>query len=226
MKIDKYTTLARVFPSMIGIIPIILFYNFSDWILLKEINQALEVKIISNISLTLVLTFLLMLIVRYISKEYERILFKDEKNFPTTDFLLWKDKTLSERYKKSIRKKIKVDFDIDLFDINTESENISEARILISEAVGRVRNKVGKGKLLLNHNIEYGFARNLIGASLFGFITSLIFMIIMIINNIQTKWVLFGIISFIFLGYLIISKSAIKKLGKLYAKRLFIEYLN
>ena len=226
MKFDKYNINARILPAIIGIVPIILFFNFSDWKILQLIKKSLEIQIISNISLSLILIYFLAQVCRGISKEFERILFRDEKGFPTTELLLWSNKTFSNQYKSAIRNKIKQDFNIELPTLIEEDNDPMSARTVISESIGRIRNKVGKGKLLLQHNIEYGFARNLIAASLIGCIISLISLVIFFSQHELSYVYVFSLLTVFYLIYLIMSKNILKRYSLLYAKRLFIEYLD
>ena len=57
------------------------------------------------------------------------------------------------------------DFDITLLPEDQEKEKEEEARKKIVEAMSLIRAKVKDGRLLLQHNIEYGFVRNLIGGN-------------------------------------------------------------
>ena len=65
--------------------------------------------------------FLLSQLNRLVAKEiFQRIMFQDELKMPTITRLLWSDGTLPNAVKSIIRKKIKIDFCIEL--MNPENE--------------------------------------------------------------------------------------------------------
>ncbi len=81
------------------------------------------------------------------------------------------------------------------------------------------------GRLLLQHNIEYGFARNLIGGAIIGVIMSAFDIIYFYYNNDKLISGISIALTIFFAILLIIHKPIIKHLGNQYAKRLFQEYL-
>lgn len=182
--------------------------------------------VIGNITISIVLLYLLMQINRFLGKFlFEKNMFKNELEMPTTNFLLFSNTEFSEEYKIKIREQIKSDFQIELPNEFMENQNIIETRKRVVEAVGLIRQKVKNGRLLLQHNIEYGFARNLIGGAIIGLMMS-VFDIIYFYNNADK--LIGGIsiaLSILFSILLIIHKPIIKHLGNQYAKRLFQEYL-
>jgi hypothetical protein len=156
---------------------------------------------------------------------FEKLIFNDELNMPTTRFLLYSDNEFSEQYKEKIRQKINTNFKIILPSREDELSDINSCRKRIVEAVGLIRNKVKNGNLLLQHNMEYGFARNLIGGSIIAVcISGLDIFYFMKLGNVLLGYL--SIILTIFFSFcLILSKPIINHLGKVYAKRLFQEYL-
>ena len=145
---------------------------------------------------------------------------------PTTQFMLFSNDEYSAQKKKHIRDKVKSDFNFDMPSLETEQSDEVEAKKLIAEAVGLIRNKVKDGNLLLQHNMEYGFFRNLIGGSVFGLIVSIIGVVYFHNVNAHFGFTLSSILlSMVFLSLLLFSKRIINYFGRLYAKRLFIEYL-
>ncbi len=112
----------------------------------------------------------------------------------------------------------------------SESEellNETEARRRIVEAIGYIRNKVKHGYLLLKHNIQYGFWRNLVGGSVIGLILSIINLFVFYnIEPDSLPWILCLIMVIIYSLILLSSKWVINYLGKLYAYRLYEEYMS
>jgi hypothetical protein len=227
MKFDKYNRIARIYPSIIVLIPFLLFTIYCDIDNLKDVfDNILEIKIIGNITISIVLLFFLVQVNRFLGKFlFERSIFKNELEMPTTNFLLYQDSQFSNEHKTQLRGQIKNDFHIELPTEIDENQNIENAKKRIVEAVGLIRQKVKNGRLLLQHNIEYGFARNLIGGAIIGLVMSVIDIIYFysldnkLIGGISISLTsLFGIL-------LLIHKPIIKHLGNQYAKRLFQEYL-
>lgn len=227
MKFDRYNRAARIYPSIIILIPFLLFTIYCDIDNLKDVfDDLLNVKIIGNITISIVLLYLLIQANRFLGKFlFEKSMFKNELEMPTTNFLLFNNSEFSKDYKIRIRKHIKSDFQIDLPDESEENENRVDARKRIVEAVGLIRQKVKNGRLLLQHNIEYGFARNLIGGSIIGVSMSLIDIVYFYINDNKVIGGISIVLTIFFVVLLLLHRPIIKHLGNQYAKRLFQEYL-
>lgn len=227
MKLNKYYRIARIYPSAIVLLPFLIFMIYNDIDGLKNVFENLiHLKVIGNVTISIVLIFLLAQINRFLGKFlFESYIFKDELRMPTTSFLLFTNHQYTDDYKNLIRQQIQKDFKIQLPDKEEEIHDLDGTRRQIVEAVGLIRQNVKDGRLLLQHNIEYGFARNLIGGSIIGVFVSIIdaFYFFSIEN------ILIGSISIaLTLGFafiLIIHKPIINHLGNQYAKRLFQEYL-
>jgi len=227
MKFDKYNRIARIYPSIIILIPFLLFTIYCDIESLKDIfNNVLGIKIIGNITISVVLLYLLVQVNRFLGKFlFERNMFKDELEMPTTNFMLYQDSQFSKEYKEQLREQIKIDFHINLPTEIDENENIENARRRIVEAVGLIRQKVKNGRLLLQHNIEYGFARNLIGGAIIGVLISFFDVIYFFSNDNKLIEGISIALASLFAILILIHKPIIKHLGNQYAKRLFQEYL-
>lgn len=227
MKFDKYTLVARLYPSIIVLIPVLLFtINCNITNLGITLENLLKVKIISNVSIAIVLLYLFMQLNRFLGKYiFERKIFKDEMDMPTTLFLLYFDVTFSKNYKDMIREKVKKDFKIDMPNKQDEKENLAESKRRITEAVGLIREQVKEGRLLLQHYIEYGFARNLIGGAILGILFSYFDVIYFFISK---DYIIAGIsllLALFFTILLFLHKVIINYLANQFAKKLFQEYL-
>ncbi|MCL7764375.1 hypothetical protein MPF19_13190 [Polaribacter sp. Z014] len=228
MKINTYYINARLFPTILTSIPILSLYYFGFSEELIEFMTFLEgYKWASDITLSIATIYFLVQINRLISKElFQNLLFKEELNMPTTNFLLNSDSTLAKSMKLQIVQKIATDFNIQLLDSNSENNNEEEARKTISSAVAQIRNATRNNSMLLQHNIEYGFVRNLIGGSVLAVIISIfnIFIFQYTFSN-SFAFKLNLVFLCIYILPIILSKLLINKYGKYYAKILFEQYL-
>jgi uncharacterized membrane protein (DUF2068 family) len=164
---------------------------------------------------------------RLISKEiFQRILFKDENDMPTTKWLLWCDDHYDDIIKGKIHKKIASMFDMSLLSPEEESADTQNAKRLIIIAVSQIRNSLRNNFQQVQHNREYGFWRNLAGGSLIAVFASAALLIFAIINcNPTIKTV--ATIMIVVYGFVIaISPYLIRRSGNYYAKVLFEQFLS
>ncbi len=209
---NKYTREARFFPTIISAIPILLFqYTFFN----KEISDFLvflgNIEIVGNITISIVVLYFVSQLNRFISKTFFE---KEEIYMPTTDFLLFQNSEYSKEYKKNIYEKLEKDFDIKLpSKLSQEEDELNS------------RKKIGNGKLLLQHNIEYGFWRNLSGGSILAILFSGITAYLSFTQDKNTIFIGSFILLFIFSIILIFNKFFIDRVGKLYARVLIQEYM-
>lgn len=227
IKLDKYSRTARVYPSLIILLPFLAFTIYCDINNLQAVfDDLLKVRIIGNLTISIVLLYLLTQINRILGKFiFERKMFRNELEMPTTNFLLFTNTEFSKEYKLQIRAKVAKDFKVEMPSESDEVADIENARKRIVESVGLIRQKVKNGRLLLQHNIEYGFFRNLIGGSLIGLIMSLFDIYYFYTNNNILIGAVSIVLSCCFVVLLIFHKPIINHLGNLYAKRLIQEYL-
>ncbi|MBW8242546.1 hypothetical protein K1F50_07005 [Muricauda oceani] len=228
MKTTEYYLKARLFPTIICAIPILTLYYFGfSGKVIDFIDFLKGYKWVSDITISIAIIYLMTQINRFVSKElFQKVFFKDELNMPTTNFLLHSGTFFAERTKINIREKVKEKFDIELFTKSEEDKNELEARKTIVSAVAQVRNATRDNHLLLQHNIEYGFTRNLIGGCLIAVLISLL-------NLYFFKSVIPNLLAFnISIGFAILyalpilfSKYLINRYGKYYAKVLFEQFL-
>ncbi|MFH1029928.1 MAG: hypothetical protein V1770_01560 [bacterium] len=138
---------------------------------------------------------------------------------PTTNFLLYSNNQFTEEYKNDIRRRIYDSVDVKIPNKKNEEKNELLSRKRIVEAMGIIRIMCEDNELLLQHNTEYGFFRNLIGGSVIALPSSLFFAFVFFYNG-QTNSIagnfLLGLAS-IFLILLIFSKHLIKEFGENYA---------
>lgn len=228
MKFDRYYLFARIFPALLTAVPLILFNHFYiNSELSGFLHTVSSFQWIAEVSMPLVFISFLVFISRSISKMIiENKRYGGETRMPTTNILLYGNDLYSMEYKNKIHKKIYNDFDIKLLSQHEERTDEAEARKRIVEAVSHIREKVKGGRLLLQHNIEYGFFRNLVGGAVVGAIFSLfctIFFYFFYQSPLAFVLSLLGTI--IYTGLVISHTWIMDWLGYLYAKRLIQEYM-
>lgn len=228
MRKNSYYLKARLFPTVLTSIPAIIIYNKFVAVQyherLENIYTALPT--ITDVIFSGAIIFLLVQINRFLSKElFQKLYFKDEINMPTTNLLLKSNNELETRIKQKIEDKIKNKFDITLLSAIEESADEPRARKLIATTVSQIRNILRDNSLLLQHNIEYGFFRNLIGGSFLSFVISLIIVISSHLTGDITTRNFGWIFCFIYFLPILFSKVIIKRYGKYYAKILYEQFL-
>lgn len=228
MKFNTYSLKGRIAPAFVSIIlPIMVFNHFfvSDEFS-KAVGEILGAKLISNLTISTICLYFLSEFGRLIGKNvFERIYLKDESRMPTTNFMMFSDKTYSDDYKMKIREKIKSDFDVKL-PKDEELKNETLARTKIVEAMALIRKKLKGNKFLFQHNVEYGIMRNAIGGAVFGALFALL-NIIFFYFVIKVDLAIFISIGLFVIYSLLLScsKVVINFYGRNYAKILFREYM-
>jgi hypothetical protein len=226
---DKYDREARILPAILASLPFFVLYFFFVNIYIGDfLRLVFGAKFIGDVTIGAAFLFLLVLVGRSISKDiFERAWFKsDETRMPTADFLLHADKEYSNSFKTKIHKKIKDDFQIEIFSADQERLNENGARKVIAEAVALIRHRLKDGRLLLRRNIEYGFFRNFIGCSVVAALISLINIIIFSVAAPNVTALILSIVMAVFYAFPIaLSKKLIYVHGKRYARTLFQEYM-
>lgn len=220
---------ARLFPALITAIPMLILANK---VLIVEYFDAFKniydvLPFITHFGLSTAIIFLCVQVNRLVAKEtFQRLYYKDELFMPTTNHILWNNCYYEDVIKAKIRDKIQSKFQIILPDIKQEQQDLIKARNIIASAVAQIRIALKGNSMLLQHNIEYGFWRNLIG----GCVLALIFSIAIYFFgrwNGQVGLQTIGIICFIFyLIPVILSKKIINMYGLYYSKILYEQFLS
>lgn len=228
MKFSKYSLVARVYPAILCCLPILVLNFFLLSIYTGNFLSAIEgYKWLSGVTFSAVLIYFLSQIGRFIGKEiFEKTHFKDDLNMPTTQLLLHSDDTYSFEQKINIHSKILGDFNMTVCSLEQESLDEMGARKIIVDCVSLIRGKVKDGRLILQHNIEYGFVRNLIGGSAVAVFVSILNLVLF--GFFFKNFVAFYLSFFLAVTYLLImsfGKKIISRYGFRYAKVLIQEYL-
>ena len=113
---------------------------------------------------------------------------------------------------------------MDLLSEEQEKSNEHESRIIIADAVKRIREKTRDNLILFNYNCDYGFIRNLMGANVWAIIIIIALWIFNLYNPYISNKIIIGIIVFILLSYPL-SFIILKHKGREYARQLFTAFL-
>jgi hypothetical protein len=223
----RYNLQARLFPTLIASSPI--------WVLAKIILGSFESYIkeftflpaTAQLFLYLALLFLFVQMNRIVSVEiFQKYLFKGELYICPVSRLLWVDTQMDKTKKYKIRRKIKEMFGITLMNRSEELINEIEARELISYVISKIQFNHRGDNILLQHKIEYAFARNLIGGAGVAVIISCALLVIGYYFNVG--WIVRSsiIMGLIYLLPVLFAKFIIKWYGSRYTKVLFEKYLS
>ena len=169
-----YVTKARIFPTVIMAPPVLCAINVvlgahaPFWL-----SAPSYLALFSKTTVASAVVYLLSQINRFIGAEVvERVVTKKRGDFPTTHLLFPRNEGLSAAMRNAISKKAEQLFSVALpAQVSPETE--LEIRRTIADLVARMRGQTRRHKLLLQHNIEYGFWRNLIGAAVVTFLASI-----------------------------------------------------
>lgn len=229
MLTNSYFYRARLFPALITSIPMLIFINkiiavqYAD--ILKNVYDILP--LIAHLGLSGAIIFLCIQINRIVAKEiFQRFHFKEELFMPTTNHLLVSSTYYPITVKDKIRNKIKKEFKIILADAQAEAQDENNARKIIATAVSQIRNILRGNSLLLQHNIEYGFWRNLIGGSLTAVFFSIAIFTYGAYNQLEDQMLIGAICFFLYLIVIILNKYIIRRYGNYYSKILYEQFLS
>jgi hypothetical protein len=228
LKPDPYITYARFLPAILSALPLFVLWFFlareAQW---KDfLNFIISLKFLGSISLSAVFLYGYSEFIRITSKHFERKYFTSKRGFPTTYFMLYGDQTYSADYKTKFRERVNKTLRLETLEATGEIAQPQEAIARLNEAFNHIRLKVGKGKLVLKHNIWYGFSRNLIGGSIYG--------AIFCIAEILLGWLAFsdpklvivaGVLLLVYSTVLIFKKAILVQNGEAYARQLISEFM-
>jgi hypothetical protein len=228
IKPDPYTVYARLFPGALSALPLFVLWFFlardTEW--RNLLNFILSLKFLGTVSMSAVFLYFYAQFIRITSKYFERKYFTGARGFPTTYFMLYGDKTFSGDYKNKFRERVKKLLKLDLLSETDENAQPEEARKRVNECFNHIRLKVGGGKLVLKHNIWYGFSRNLIGGTIFASIFCL--------ANILLGWRVFqndalmissAVLLVVYLAIFAFRRKILVQNGEAYARQLISEFM-
>lgn len=174
MVMDKYNRIARLYPAILGMLPICILLAMCIEVWFPQyLTMMGNVKgILCLIGGTATVSMAVGYLVSEIFRETSKLLFqyplfkKDETEMPTTKMLLWQNDAISPLYHKEIAAKAKKIFGIKLPTREEELANPEEAKRTIVDVVHQIRQHSRGDMILRQYNIEFGFCRNYLGASI------------------------------------------------------------
>ena len=228
---DKYIRVARVYPAVIGMLPtcILLAMCMGEWFPQYEAVVGNVKWVLCLVGGTALASMAVGYLVREVFKETSKWLFqypmfkKDETEMPTTKMLLWQNAAISPAYHKVIAAKVKATFGIKLPTAEEEKADLALARKTIADAVYQIRQNCRGDEILRQYNIEFGFCRNYLGASVW----SVLFIISIGVTNIFYGWLpWWTIVVALVLQVLLMTGSymLLEVRGLAYAKYLFATF--
>ena len=229
--LDPYTIFARYLPALLSAFPLfILWFHLSDNVQLKELVSFIQsVKFLSGITFSLVFLHFYSLIIREISKYFERYYFTGGKTqgFPTTYLMTYANSAFSDGYKDKYRQLILQRFDFKLLSKEEEKADPIEAKKRLNEAAGFVRQEIQEGYLVLWQNICFGSFRNLIGGTTISMPFCIIGILLgwYVVEDNEILFLFLGSLFFLYLVIFLFRKRILIHNGEAYAERLFLEFI-
>ena len=189
---DKYIREARVYPAVLGMLPtcILIAMCMREWFPQYQALLGNVKWVLCLIGGTALASMAVGYLVRELFKETSKWLFqyplfkKDETEMPTTKLLLWQNSVISPAYHNEISTKVKDTFGIELPTREEELADLDMAKKTIVDAVYQIRQNCRGDKILRQYNIEFGFCRNYLGASVW----SILLIIGIAVANIFRSW--------------------------------------
>ena len=228
MKFDQYTLFAQIPAGLLSMVPLIILHHFYinpdlDGLLIT----IFKITWVENITLLVVFVLMATELSRQLSKSLlETFYFKGRLYLPTTNALMHESDRFTTNFKQRIDDKLFNNFQVHLPNSQEQRRNEVKSRKKIAEAVKLIIAKVGKGKLVIVRNTQYGFSRNIIGASIIGLILSVFniwFFNTIFINHPAVNISI--VLCLVYILPIIFSKWLVNYTGNLYAEKLFEEYL-
>lgn len=170
--IDDYEWRARIAPTIIVILPIII----ALYCTILVISSSLIESIAGSGVILMISIYALSFVTRYLGKRIEPDLWRGWGGAPTTRFMRWRDHSIKDEIKSQIHQAVLVKCGIKLSSIEEELRNPEEADKQIEQAFLKIKAIVrrdDKDGLWSKHNAEYGFHRNLLGSNTLWIICSL-----------------------------------------------------
>lgn len=214
-------------PAMLTMIPLVVLYVYMISPLVDEVFMVVwnRLPLITGISLNMAILFFLVLLNRFVSKKvFQNLFYQDELYMPSTNMLMPDDGTLEKITKNRYYSLIWADFGIDLKTDLAKLTSEEEKRKMIIKIVALIRAKLVSNRMLLRHNIEYGFWCNFLGGSILATIVSVFLSIAAILNNNEPVFTAGIVLFIVYFLPIVFSKLIVKTHGGNYANILFEQY--
>jgi hypothetical protein len=220
---EKYEIQARFTPALLCSAPFIAFGFYFLSGADKGFWSTLLAQAVAGVSMTFALYYLAAFVCRQIGKWLEDKMYGNGLNFPTTDYLIEGSILCSSERQDSIRYKIEQEFGIDLA---AKKADTGANRRRINEAVAAVRRKFfKKSEIILQRNIQFGFAKNLAGGAILSFVASLLLGIISVASLNYTSATVSALLAVWYASLSAFGLMAMRSNAIRYAHTLFEEYL-
>lgn len=225
---DDYDYKARAIPGVIALIPCLVL----SWILIGKIQIQGWIAICSRFGILTVMSVSGLYFFASVSRAlsiyfWEKRVFGIGSSFPTTRILLHSDVTLSEQYKRRLRKKIECRAHMKLPSKKSECEDKVVAYHVIADAVKTVKLETRGCPLTRQALIDYGMYRNLLGASGLGLFASV--PLALLGKALSGTWaytIVGTVLALIYLAVILCGDTIISWAGTRYAERMFEDYMN
>lgn len=224
---NKYELMARVFPSIILLCPLIL-----SIIIWYPQLLSLESSFLF-LFMFFVFTFLVAKVARHQGYKKERELLNKWGGFPTERFLSYSDDTIDEITK--VRYRINLGNASSIY-LPSEEEEVDNGyefyKSTYRSAIKWLIEKTRKNDILLQDNINYGFCRNLLGLKNLGIMICLLSLMINVFNiyieyeflylEVPFKiWITMLIIIGLLMGYIFyVNEKLVRAQSEAYARSL------
>lgn len=229
---DKYIRVARVYPAVLGLFPIctLLAMCIEDWFPCYEALFGNAKNVFWLIGGTSLINLALGYLVSELFRETSKWLFqyqlfkKDETEMPTTKLLLWQTSAISSDYHNAIAIKVNEIFGMKLPTREEEKVDLESAKKVIVDVVSQIRQLCRGDKILRQYNIEFGFCRNYLGASVWSICLIVILLCFNVFLNMLSWWIilLFLIIQIMaMMGFYLLLETR----GWAYARYLFATFM-
>ncbi len=221
---DSYTYLARLFPTLLTNVPtvVMIYYLTLDPKAQGVIEYILGIKI-GGLALLTVIIYGVSHIQRAIGKGIAEVVFKG--GMPSTYLMLYGNQKYSAEFKERYSRNVKRLFQINLLTEEQERLNGNEARLRLKEAGKQVILFMDKGKLIFQHNVWFGFMRNLMGGSVIAVSVSFANIVLAIGYIKEPVLMNLGILGVVSFGLvLLFSKPLLTQFGEAYADQLLQEF--
>jgi hypothetical protein len=227
--ISGYELFARYLPAILTSMPFLLLGYFL--LQTKETKDLLSfllgLKFFGYISFSFIVLYFYAQLIRSTSKFFEKRYFQNQKGFPTTYFMLYSDTEYSEAFKDAYRWRVKKEFAFTLLGKSEEEATPMEAMRRLNDVTKLIILRLDGGALLGKHNQWYGFIRNLIGGSIYGFFASAINFVIgqYVIRNVVLTF-LSLCLALVYGVLFLMRKQLIIQHAEAYARQLHAEFMN
>lgn len=225
----SYYLKARLMPAALTSIPAA--FVVGDFIhpVLTNALKVSEAYLPTALSIVLVggIVYLLVQVNRVVAKEViQRFYFRDEDRMPSTEYMLWSNMYYEDSVKSELHNRMQASFGISPLPRDEEAKDIPKAKKIIVMCTSQLRNMLRENRLLLQHNIEYGFMRNLLGGCLcaaFVALSAYGYTRLQGLFGMQPKYLMLVVVYGL---PLLLSRFIMKRYGHYYAKVLFEQFLS